>query len=69
MSWSDKCRDCRVRYAQEMGLCRRCQSARLAPRETRCAHCALTPPHVRCAMSAGHGGACVFREAQEAGAR
>lgn len=51
MAASVMCKDCGEKYAQEMGLCRSCQSKRLridTPETRRCAQCRLTPPHVRC---------------------
>lgn len=53
------CRDCGVRYAQEMGLCRTCSRRRSdvdTPETRRCAQCALTPPHRRCTYNKGHAG-------------
>ncbi len=51
------CKDCGKKYAQEMGLCRTCQSLRIAPNtpETRrCPQCRLSPPHVRCSLTLNH---------------
>jgi predicted amidophosphoribosyltransferase len=56
-----RCRDCRKRYAQEMGLCRTCQKERLTVRSDRgqpirCPQVALRPPHTRCTRDNGHVG-------------
>ena len=51
------CKDCLVKWAQEMGLCRGCQRKRLTvdtPETRRCAQCQLTQPHTRCRFNVGH---------------
>ncbi len=56
-----KCKDCRKKYAQEMGLCRTCQRERTTQRSDggkpfRCPQCHLRAPHPRCTRDAGHVG-------------
>ena len=54
-----RCRDCGVRWAQELGKCRRCQAQRLivdTPETRRCVQCDLTSPYARCELNQGHVG-------------
>lgn len=59
------CKDCRKKYAQEMGLCRACQSKRIAvntPETRRCAQCSLEAPHPRCLLDVNHEAPHLFLE-------